>query len=183
MSTRKLKSDGIRKKIKVNYHESTRKMLNQILSILYPDSKKMFLEKLSQKFLTSINIKQNKNIMTSSLYDIYKNDVDENNHNYLHNLEVISKASKNPIFTDIMNTKYSDLFEKYLDSERYKYDLKKIMEKEDKSYLDLYCQHARDYVSYFSSKRANIRKHERNRMRRKLGISNVTTPSIVENSG
>ncbi len=174
MSNRKLKSDGIRKKIKVNFHEATRKILNQILSTFYPDDNKMYLEKLSQNLLTSINIKFNKSLMNRTLYDVYEDDL--KNH-YLHarrNFEIVQISLENEIFKEIIFSKYVDLFKNYLNSKDYLQDIHRIMEKEDKLYVERYILHANEYVDYFMNKNPNKRKFPKNRMRKRSFISQTT---------
>lgn len=177
MSNRKLKSDGIRKKIKVNFHEATRKFLNHLISTFYPDDNKMYLEKLSQNFLTSINIKVNKDLLNKTLYDIYEEDL---KNNYLHaerNFEIIQICLENEIIREVLFSKYIYLFKNYLNSKNYLQDIHKIMEREDKTYVERYIIHANEYIDYFMSKNPNKRKFPKNRMRKRSLVSQ-TTPTI-----
>ena len=151
---RKNNTDNILKKIKRRFLNHA--LIGKLNKLLKSNGSRFFLEKFPQSFASDVKKENNQKILDMTLKEIfetkelYKNELD----NYNHNLKVVKSddVKKNEEFQKIMNKKYYQLFEEYLNSKEFKIDeidrLKKNNMNDDsiKRYLCL----AKHFIEHFS---------------------------------
>ena len=125
---RKENKDNIRRKIKRGFlNTGVIKKLNQKLKNI---GSNLYFMRFPQSFVSDIYRKTNKEVVNMTLAEIFvnkeintsKNRPDLNN--YYHNLKVVNsdEIKKNEEMQKILNMKYCDLFEDYINSDEFKID-------------------------------------------------------------
>ena len=120
--------DNMRKKIKRGFLNNA--LIIKLNDILEYNKIKSYFEKFPQNLVTDVTRNSNKDLLNMSLEEIFekkelynKNDKNSLN-NYYHNLEVIKskEVQENPELKTILNKKYYELFEEYINSKEFKVD-------------------------------------------------------------
>ena len=158
-SVKKLKryecKDNIRKTIK-------RRFLNTYLKNGLNDKIKkagynLFFEYYPQKLVSQISREKDKQILEMKLLQIFENKdlYDEKNlNNYYHNLKVIEqlKLEENPELNIILNKKYKDLFDEYINSDEFKIkEINRLKEtKKDDNYIAKYIYLSKNFIEFCS---------------------------------
>ena len=152
---RKENQDNIRKKIKRGFLNQA--LIGKLNELLKNIGSRFFLAKFPQHFVCDVNKKVNQKLLNLTLEEIfetkelYKKELD----NYNHNLKVVKSddVKKNEEFQKIMNKKYYQLFEEYLNSKEFKINeidrLKKYKMKD--YYIKKYIFLSRHFIEYFSN--------------------------------
>lgn len=154
---RKENQDNIRRKIKRAFFNCALiKKLNEKLKAI---GSMQYLEKFPQNFICDINQKRNKNILDLTLREIFEkkelfvgkeNDLSK----YLHNLRVVQseEIKENEEFKKILNKKYCELYEEYINSDDFKIDeINRLKEnKNGDEYIEKYIYLARHLIEFFS---------------------------------
>lgn len=152
---RKENQDNIRKKIKRGFLNQA--LIGKLNVLLKNNGSRFFLAKFPQHFVCDVNKKVNQKLLNMTLEEIfetkelYKKELE----NYNHNLKVVKSddVKKNEEFQKIMNKKYYQLFEEYLNSKEFKIDeidrLKKYKMKD--YYIKKYIFLSRHFIEYFSN--------------------------------
>ena len=150
--------DNMRKKIKRGFLNNA--LIIKLNDILEYNKIKSYFEKFPQNLVTDVTRNSNKDLLNMSLEEIFekkelynKNDKNSLN-NYYHNLEVIKskEVQENPELKTILNKKYYELFEEYINSKEFKVDeinrLKK--KKMNDLYIERYICLAKHLIEFFS---------------------------------
>ena len=156
---RKYNQDNIRKKIKRGFLSILTDKLNKILASI---GISLYFVKLPQSFVSDVVRKTNKEILNLTLEEIfkkeelYKLDKDEDLSKYHHNLDVINneQIQGNKNFKKILNKKYYEIYEEYINSNEFKVDeinrLKKNNSEEaDDEYINKYISLAQHFLEFF----------------------------------
>ena len=156
--SRKYYKDNIRKKIKRDFFNNA--VINKLNEKLKKNGSKLYFMRFPQSFVGDILRETNKLILDKTLGDIIeskeiinpKKNIDLNN--YYHNLKVIKSEdiSGNVEFQKILNKKYYELFEEYLNSDEFKINvinqLKKKQLKDD--YIEKFIYISKHFIEFFS---------------------------------
>ena len=162
--------DNMRKKIKRGFLNNA--LIIKLNDILEYNKIKSYFEKFPQNLVTDVTRNSNKDLLNMSLEEIFekkelynKNDKNSLN-NYYHNLEVIKskevqenselKKSKevqeNSELKTILNKKYFELFEEYINSKEFKVDENNRLKKKKMNdlYIERYICLAKHLIEFFS---------------------------------
>ena len=148
--------DNIRKKIKRGFLNNA--LYNKLNKKLKEIGSKLFLEKFPQKFACDVVKKTNKLILNMNLEEIFEMKELYNEKelkNYYHNLKVVKnkEIQENEEFKKILNKKYYELFEEYINSDEFIIDeinrLKK--NKMHNTYIEKYIYLAENFIEFFSN--------------------------------
>ena len=150
--------DNMRKKIKRGFLNNA--LIIKLNDILEYNKIKSYFEKFPQNLVTDVTRNSNKDLLNISLEEIFekkelynKNDKNSLN-NYYHNLKVIKskEVQENSELKTILNKKYYELFEEYINSKEFKVDeinrLKK--KKMNDLYIERYICLAKHLSEFFS---------------------------------
>jgi hypothetical protein len=156
---RKYNQDNIRKKIKRGFLSILIDKLNKILVSI---GISLYFVKLPQSFVSDVVRKTNKEILNLTLEEIfkkeelYKLDKDEDLIKYRHNLDVVNneEIQGNAEIKNILNKKYYEIYEDYINSKEFKVDeinrLKKNNSEEaDDEYIKKYIFLAQHFLEFF----------------------------------
>ena len=148
--------DNIRKKIKRGFLNNA--LYNKLNKKLKEIGSKLFLEKFPQKFACDVVKKTNKLLLNMNLEEIFELKELYNEKelkNYYHNLKVVKnkEIQENEEFKKILNKKYHELFEEYINSDEFIIDeinrLKK--NKMHNTYIEKYIYLAENFIEFFSN--------------------------------
>ena len=148
--------DNIRKKIKRGFLNNA--LYNKLNKKLKEIGSKLFLEKFPQKFACDVVKKKNKLLLNMNLEEIFELKELYNEKelkNYYHNLKVVKnkEIQENEEFKKILNKKYHELFEEYINSDEFIIDeinrLKK--NKMHNTYIEKYIYLAENFIEFFSN--------------------------------
>ena len=148
--------DNIHKKIKRGFLNNA--LYNKLNKKLKEIGSKLFLEKFPQKFACDVVKKTNKLILNMKLEEIFEMKELYNEKelkNYYHNLKVVKnkEIQENEEFKKILNKKYHELFEEYINSDEFIIDeinrLKK--NKMHNTYIEKYIYLAENFIEFFSN--------------------------------
>lgn len=151
---RKKNADNIRRKIKrALFNKYCIRNLDKIIKSIIKYG--LFLKKFPACFLTNVNRQENKNLLNSTLKDIfYKKELygKKGSNIYNHNLNVLNNEiiRENVEFRRILNLKYSELFEEFVNSEEIIEEIEKLKKNGfTEQYINNYIYLARNMVKYF----------------------------------
>ena len=148
--------DNIRKKIKRGFLNNA--LYNKLNKKLKEIGSKLFLEKFPQKFACDVVKKTNKLLLNMNLEEIFELKElysEKELKNYYHNLKVVKnkEIQENEEFKKILNKKYHELFEEYINSDEFIIDeinrLKK--NKMHNTYIEKYIYLAENFIEFFSN--------------------------------
>ena len=154
---RKENKDNIRRKIKRGFlNTGVIKKLNQKLKNI---GSNLYFMRFPQSFVSDIYRKTNKEVVNMTLAEIFvnkeintsKNRPDLNN--YYHNLKVVSsdEIKKNEEMQKILNMKYCDLFEDYINSDEFKIDeINRLKRKNmNEEFINRYINVSKTFIKFF----------------------------------
>ena len=137
-------------------------LIDKLNKILASIGISLYFVKLPQSFVSDVVRKTNKEILNLTLEEIfkkeelYKLDKDEDLSKYHHNLDVINneQIQGNENFKKILNKKYYEIYEEYINSNEFKVDeinrLKKNNSEEaDDEYINKYISLAQHFLEFF----------------------------------
>ena len=152
---RRENQDNMRKKIKRGFINKA--LIMKINFILKDNYIKSYLEKFPQHLVCDVTKRSNKDLINMTLEEIFekkelyiKGDLSK----YDHNLKVIKseEVQKNSELKAILNKKYSELFEEYINSKEFNIDeINRLEEKFDDSYIESYKNLARHFIEFFAN--------------------------------
>jgi hypothetical protein len=147
-------SDNIRKKIKGGFFNGA--LIKRLNFILKQNRSKLYFVKFHQKFISNITRKSNKKFLNMTLLEIFekKEVYSSNDLNFKHNLKVVQtkEIKENEELKEILNKKYCELFEEYINSKEFNIDeINRLEEKFDDSYIERYKNLARHFIEFFAS--------------------------------
>ena len=145
---RKYNADNNRRKIKRNlFNTHIRNSLNKKLAYL---GISLSFRKLNEKFVTDVNSHRSIEMLNMTLKEIYENkdNYDKPEH-YEKNKKVIDKIKDNIEFKDILNKKYGEIFEEFINSKEFNFDeIKKLKSKKEEDYIQNYIYVVRHFFNY-----------------------------------
>ena len=154
---RKENKDNIRRKIKRGFlNTGVIKKLNQKLKNI---GSNLYFMRFPQSFVSDIYRKTNKEVVNMTLAEIFvnkeintsKNRPDLNN--YYHNLKVVNsdEIKKNEEMQKILNMKYCDLFEDYINSDEFKIDeINRLKRKNmNEEFINRYINVSKTFIKIF----------------------------------
>ena len=143
---RKTKIDSILKKCKSKFFRAVQDSIKKITNDLTQ------VNRLPQSFITNINIDYNKNYMNKTIFQIYQslNLVNQEKEFF------IGISDENiPKLKSLLNYTYSQLFNIYTESQRFKEDCEVIREKEGEKF-EILCKYvSKIYINYYSLSKGN----------------------------
>ena len=143
---RKTKIDSILKKCKSKFFRAVQDSIKKVTNDLTQ------INKLPQSFITNININYNKNFMDKTIFEIYKSLNLVNNEREFF----VGTTTENiPKLRTLLNSTYSELFNIYTESKRFKEDCEIIREKEGEKFEILYKYVSKIFISYYSLSKGN----------------------------
>ena len=143
--------DDTRRMIKRNFFN--RALIKEINILLRKGGSKYFFAKFHQKFVSDIVKNNNKDIINMTLKQIFekKNIIGDN---YFHNIKVIEalKNIKNIELEKILNTKFCDLFNEYINSNEFKIDEINRLKQKNKSndFIERYIYLSKHFIEFYS---------------------------------
>ena len=153
---RRENQDNIRKKVKRIFLNDF--VLNKINSLLKKEGSYLFFERFPHNFVSDIRRKTNNNIINYSIKEILEkkelyND-EAGKKYYFHNMKVLSilKEEKNIELNNILNMKFSELFNVYINSDEFKINsIKNLIKKNNSdSYIMRYIYISKHFIEFFS---------------------------------
>ena len=143
---RKTKIDSILKKCKSKFFRAVQDSIKKVTNDLTQ------INRLPQSFITNININYNKNFMDKTIFEIYKSLNLVNNEREFF----VGTTTENiPKLRTLLNSTYSELFNIYTESKRFKEDCEIIREKEGEKFEILYKYVSKIFISYYSLSKGN----------------------------
>ena len=143
---RKTKIDSILKKCKSKFFRAVQDSIKKITNDLTQ------VNRLPQSFITNINIDYNKNYMNKTIFEIYKS---LNLVNQEKEFFIGISPENIPKLKSLLNYTYSQLFNVYTESQRFKEDCEVIREKEGEKFEILYKYVSKIYIRYYSLSKGN----------------------------
>ena len=155
---RKENKDNIRRKIKRSFFNKY--VITKLNMILKNNGSNLYFMRLPQSFVSDICIKNNKKVINMTLSEIFLNEeININNTNkdltnYFHNLKVINNMDikENKEFQKILNMKFYELFNEYLNSVEFQIDeINRLKKKKfENSFISRYISISRNFIDFFS---------------------------------
>lgn len=155
---RKENKDNIRRKIKRSFFNKY--VIPKLNMILKNNGSNLYFMRLPQSFVSDIRIKNNKKVINMTLSEIFLNEeININNTNkdltnYFHNLKVINNMDikENKEFQKILNMKFYELFNEYLNSVEFQIDeINRLKKKKfENSFINRYISISKNFIDFFS---------------------------------
>ena len=146
--SRKSEVDSLLKKAKCKFFQAVHKIMKYCLSIT--------VNRLPQLFITNITIEYNRSYLEKTIFQIYA-DFD-----LIQNLNIIDdeviKIKNKELFKNFTNYKFYELYEQYIDSQCYKKDMNKVINKNGKNIGILYEFVSKHFLSYYLNSKNKIAK-------------------------
>ena len=146
--SRKSEVDSLLKKAKCKFFQTVHKIMKYCLSIT--------VNRLPQLFITNITIEYNRSYLEKTIFQIYA-DFD-----LIQNLNIIDdeviKIKNKELFKNFTNYKFYELYEQYIDSQCYKKDMNKIINKNGKNIGILYEFVSKNFLSYYLNSKNKMAK-------------------------
>ena len=148
---RKENNDNIRKKIKRTFLNSA--LIKNINMMIKNMGGKLFFKKFQQHFVSNVTINSNKELLNMTLEEIFrkkefyqKNDLGY----YYHNIKLIEskEIQENEDLTNILNLKYFELYEEYINSKEFLIDVNRLKKNNDDLYIQRYINLARHFIDF-----------------------------------
>ena len=147
--------DNIRKKIKRGFINKS--LIKKINELLKNSRSKLYFEKLPQNFVCDITKSSNNKILNMTLEEIFENkELYDQKYfdNYNHNLNVLKSKDIQECqeLKEILNKKYCELFEEYINSKEFQIDeINRLKNKEmDDAYIEKYIYLAFHFIEFFN---------------------------------
>ena len=147
--------DNIRKKIKRGFINKS--LIKKINELLKNSRSKLYFEKLPQNFVCDITKSSNNKILNMTLEEIFENKelYDQKYfNNYNHNINVLKSKDIQECqeLKEILNKKYCELFEEYINSKEFQIDeINRLKNKEmDDAYIEKYIYLAFHFIEFFN---------------------------------
>ena len=152
---RRENQDNIRKKLKTSFFNTfLHKKINDILN---NKQSKLYFEKFPISFVNDIRKITNKDIINKTLSEIILNKElynEKNLSNYHHNIKVLENKEVKEIeeFSDILNKKYFELFNEYINSKEFNIDeINRLKNNNmDNIYIERYIYQSKHFIEYFA---------------------------------
>ena len=168
--TRKSEVDSLLKKAKCKFFQTVHKIMRYCLNIT--------VNRLPQVFITNITIEYNRNYLEKTIIQIY------NEFDLIQNLKKIDDAIRiknKELFKIFSKYKFYELYGEYIESQCYKKDVNKVINKNGKNIGTLYEFVSKNFVIYYLSNKTKIIKIENNDDKEFNKFNNEDTNSKNEN--
>ena len=152
---RRENKDNIRKKIKRGFLNNA--LINKINTIIKSNRGKLCFKRFQQHFVSDVARKSNKVLLNMTLKEIFEKkeiyDTKELKF-YYHNLKLIQSEEilENEELKNILNKKYCELYDEYLNSKEFMHDeIKRLKNnKMEDSYIKRYIYLARNFINFIN---------------------------------
>ena len=152
---RRENKDNIRKKIKRGFLNNA--LINKINTIIKSNRGKLCFKRFQQHFVSDVAKKSNKVLLNMTLKEIFEKkeiyDTKELKF-YYHNLKLIQSEEilENEEFKNILNKKYCELYDEYLNSKEFMHDeINRLKNnKMEDSYIKRYIYLARNFINFIN---------------------------------
>ena len=146
--TRKSEVDSLLKKAKCKFFQTVHKIMKYCLSNT--------VNRLPQVFITNITIEYNRNYLEKTILQIYR-DFD-----LIQNLQILDdksiKIKNKELFLSFSKYKYYELYNEYLESQCYRKDINKVINKNGKNIGLLYEFVSKNFILYYMNSKNKIEK-------------------------
>ena len=168
--TRKSEVDSLLKKAKCKFFQTVHKIMRYCLNIT--------VNRLPQVFITNITIEYNRNYLEKTIIQIYNEfDLIQN----LKKIDDVIRIKNKELFKIFSKYKFYELYGEYIESQCYKKDVNKVINKNGKNIGTLYEFVSKNFVSYYLSNKTKIIKIESNDDKEYNKFNNEDTNSKIEN--
>ena len=168
--TRKSEVDSLLKKAKCKFFQTVHKIMKYCLNIT--------VNRLPQVFITNITIEYNRNYLEKTIIQIYNEfDLIQN----LKKIDDVIRIKNKELFKIFSKYKFYELYGEYIESQCYKKDVNKVINKNGKNIGTLYEFVSKNFVSYYLSNKTKIIKIESNDDKEYNKFNNDDTNSKIEN--
>ena len=161
---RKENQDNIRRKIKRTFLNSA--LIQKINMIIKNKEGILFFKKFQQHFVDDVSKKTNRELLNMTLEEIFRKKemyIDKELPNYYHNLTLIEskEIQENEDLKNILNLKYSELYEEYINSKDFSIDVDRLKKKNNNNfYIQKYINLAKHFIEFIRTKNELLQKHD-----------------------
>ena len=149
--TRKSEVDSLLKKAKCKFFQTVHKIMRYCLNIN--------VNRLPQVFITNITIDYNRNYLEKTIIQIYNEfDLIQN----LKKIDDVIRIKNKELFKIFSKYKFYELYGEYIESQCYKKDVNKVINKNGKNIGTLYEFVSKNFIIYYLSNKTRIIKIESN---------------------
>ena len=168
--TRKSEVDSLLKKAKCKFFQTVHKIMRYCLNIT--------VNRLPQVFITNITIEYNRNYLEKTIIQIYNEfDLIKN----LKKIDDVIRIKNKELFKIFSKYKFYELYGEYIESQCYKKDVNKVINKNGKNIGTLYEFVSKNFIIYYLSNKTRIIKIESNEDKDYNKFNNEDTNSKIEN--
>jgi hypothetical protein len=168
--TRKSEVDSLLKKAKCKFFQTVHKIMRYCLNIN--------VNRLPQVFITNITIDYNRNYLEKTIIQIYNEfDLIQN----LKKIDDVIRIKNKELFKIFSKYKFYELYGEYIESQCYKKDVNKVINKNGKNIGTLYEFVSKNFIIYYLSNKTRIIKIESNEDKEYNKFNNEDTNSKIEN--
>ena len=168
--TRKSEVDSLLKKAKCKFFQTVHKIMRYCLNIT--------VNRLPQVFITNITIEYNRNYLEKTIIQIYNEfDLIQN----LKKIDDVIRIKNKELFKIFSKYKFYELYGEYIESQCYKKDVNKVINKNGKNIGTLYEFVSKNFIIYYLSNKTRIIKIESNEDKEYNKFNNEDTNSKIEN--
>jgi hypothetical protein len=168
--TRKSEVDSLLKKAKCKFFQTVHKIMKYCLNIN--------VNRLPQVFITNITIEYNRNYLEKTIIQIYNEfDLIQN----LKKIDDVIRIKNKELFKIFSKYKFYELYGEYIESQCYKKDVNKVINKNGKNIGTLYEFVSKNFIIYYLNNKTKIIKIESNEDKEYNKYNNEDTNSKIEN--
>jgi hypothetical protein len=168
--TRKSEVDSLLKKAKCKFFQTVHKIMRYCLNIN--------VNRLPQVFITNITIDYNRNYLEKTIIQIYNEfDLIQN----LKKIDDVIRIKNKELFKIFSKYKFYELYGEYIESQCYKKDVNKVINKNGKNIGTLYEFVSKNFIIYYLNNKTKIIKIENNDDKEFNKFNNDDTNSKIEN--
>ena len=144
--SRKSEVDSLLKKAKCKFFQTVHNIIKYCLCIN--------VNRLPQVFITNITIEYNLNYLDKTIFQIYKEfDLIQN---IINIDDEVIKIKNKELFKLFMTYKFYELYEEYIESQCYKKDINKVINKNGKNIGKLYEFVSKNFIFYYMNNKNKI---------------------------
>lgn len=168
--TRKSEVDSLLKKAKCKFFQTVHRIMRYCLNIT--------VNRLPQVFITNITIEYNRNFLEKTIIQIYNEfDLIQN----LKKIDDVIRIKNKELFKIFSKYKFYELYGEYIESQCYKKDVNKVINKNGKNIGTLYEFVSKNFIIYYLSNKTRIIKIESNEDKEYSKFNNEDSNSKIEN--
>ena len=168
--TRKSEVDSLLKKAKCKFFQTVHRIMRYCLNIT--------VNRLPQVFITNITIEYNRNFLEKTIIEIYNEfDLIQN----LKKIDDVIRIKNKELFKIFAKYKFYELYGEYIESQCYKKDVNKVINKNGKNIGTLYEFVSKNFIIYYLNNKTRIIKIESNEDKGYNKFNNEDSNSKIEN--